>query len=157
MLLLAALLAVAPPSLPADTVDAATARALDAANAAFSRAVVAGDAAVVVAAYHDDAVLHPPAGGVLVGTDRVREFWGGLAPGRNAGHRLEANYRRELAPGVVLEIGRWHSQGMRDGVPGEWTSGCYTVIWRRDDAGAWRLQYDGWTNPIEADWACVPR
>ncbi len=157
MLLLTLALLATSPLMPADTVDRRTAEALDAANAGFSAAVMAGDTAAIPAMYTADAVLHPPAGGVLVGTGRVRAFWAGIAAGNTVGHRLEANYRERLASDVVLEIGRWHSQGRRDGVAGEWSSGCYTVIWQRGGDGRWRLRYDGWTNPITADWACVPR
>lgn len=158
-LLLAALVVVATPiaSAAAQSVSPATAAALDAANAAFSRAYVAGDAEEVIAAYTQDAVLHPPAGGVLVGAAKVREYWGPIANRRSAGHRLEANLRRHLAPDVVMEIGRWHSQSLRDGEPQPWSSGCYTVIWRRGADGGWRLEFDTWTGPIEADWACRPR
>jgi uncharacterized protein (TIGR02246 family) len=143
--------------LDAQAISSATTDALDAANAAFSRAYVAGDAEAVIGSYTADAVLHPPAGGLLVGAQRVREYWGPIADRPSAGHRLEANLRRHLAPDVVLEVGRWHSQSLRDGEPQPWSTDCYTVIWRRGGDGAWRLEFDTWTGPIEADWACRPR
>lgn len=146
-----------PVGLGGQAVSPTTAAALDAANAAFSRAYVAGDSATVLAAYTRDAVLHPPAGGVLVGAEQVREYWGPIANRRAAGHRLEANLRRHLAPDVVMEIGRWHSQSLRDGEPQPWSTGCYTVIWRRGTDMAWRMEFDTWTGPIQADWACRPR
>lgn len=145
------------PPVAAQAVAPATAAALDAANAAFSRAYMAGEAETVIAAYTEDAILHPPAGGVLVGAAGVRGYWGPIANRRSAGHRLEANLRRHLAPDVVLEMGRWHSQSLRDGEPQPWSTGCYTVIWRRGTDGGWRLEFDTWTGVIEADWACRPR
>ena len=141
----------------ADTVDATTAAALDAANAAFSAAWVRGDGETLVAAYVPDAILHPPAGGVRVGTAAVRSIWGSSGPGR-LGHRLEPLLRRSLAEGMVLEMGRWHSRRATDTDPDPpWVWGCYTVIWRRDPGAPWRMYYDAWSVPHTEEWACQPR
>lgn len=142
---------------PVDTVTTLVARALDQANAAFSAAWVARDWEAIVGMYTADAILHPPAGGVLVGADRIAAFWRPIASSQPLGHRLEPTVRRELASGVVLETGRWHSRRMRDGQEEDWIRGCYTLVWRLESDGRWRMEYDAWTNPIPADWACVPR
>ena len=134
-----------------------TPNALDAANAAFSRAWVEGDSATVIAAYTDNAVLHPPSGSVRVGIAEVRAFWGGIANRKAAGHRLETGLRRQLAPDVVLEVGRWHSRSIRDGETQPWSTGCYSVLWRRGSDGAWRMEFDTWTGVIESETACRPR
>lgn len=160
-MLLPMLLTVAliPPAivLPVDTVPPAIAAQLDAANAAFSRAFVAGDGATMASAYTADAILHPPAGGVVTGGTRVPDFWRNVRAGAKLGHRLEPTLRRMLAPDVVLEMGRWHDRPVRAGTDDPpWVSGCYTVIWKRGTDGGWRMAYDGWTNAMTAEWACRP-
>lgn len=129
--------------------------ALDAANEAFSAAWLAGDVDGILAAYTDDAVLHPPAGGVLTTADARRGLWASIGESDRVGHRIEPTLRHSLGEGLVLEMGRWHSSIRTDG-ESPWLSGCYSVVWRQD-AGQWRMKYDGWTAPNEASWACRPR
>lgn len=147
----------AAPRVSADTVPAAVAAQLDAANAGFSRAFVAGDGATMALAYTADAILHPPRGGVITGGTRVTDFWRPVRAGTKLGHRLEPTLRRMLAPDVVLEMGRWHDRPVVAGnSEPPWVSGCYTVIWQRGTDGNWRMSYDGWTNVMEATTACRP-
>lgn len=137
--------------------EQAIAAALDAANAQFSRGWVAGDANALAAAYLDDGILHPPAGGVLVGRAAITAFWErGLRNQPPGQHRLQATLRRVQADSV-LELGRWHA-GRQDG-SGEiaWRSGCYSLLWQLDAQRQWRMAFDTWTDVREADWACVPR
>ncbi len=144
--------ASAEPELPAG-LDSVLTRA----NDDFSRAWVAGEVARIVAAYSDDAVIHPPAGGVLATPAAVRGFWSGLPDRRGQGeHRLEPTLRRLLAPTTVLELGRWHTGVIRNGALVRET-GCYTLIWRETDEGRWRIGYDAWSAPNPASWACRPR
>jgi ketosteroid isomerase-like protein len=159
MLLAIALFAAGAPVVRevADTVPAAIAAQLDAANAAFSRAFVAGDGATMALAYTADAILHPPRGGVITGGNRVGEYWRPVRAGTKLGHRLEPTLRRMLAPDVVLEMGRWHDRPVVAGnTEPPWVSGCYTVIWHRGADGNWRMSYDGWTAAMEAPTACRP-
>lgn len=128
---------------------------LDAANAAFSAAWVAGDVDALLDAYTADAVVHPPAGGVLTSRDAIRPVWAPIADWERVGHRLEPTLRRTLESGEVLEMGRWHSSRTVEG-QSPWLSGCYTVIWRRTN-GRWRMAYDSWTAANDASWACRPR
>jgi ketosteroid isomerase-like protein len=140
----------------ADPVPASVVTALDAANRAFSAAFVAGDSAAMAQAYTADAVLHLPDGRIITDDGRVDRFWR-PRPGSKLGHRLEPTLRRVLAPDVVLEMGRWHDRPDRGSeAESPWSSGCYTVIWRRDGGGRWRMLYDGWTPPVEAETGCRP-
>jgi ketosteroid isomerase-like protein len=143
------------PTEAADAVDAQTDASLEAANAAFSAAWLAGDVDAIMDAYTDAAVVHPPAGGVLTTPEQIRGVWAPIVNWERAGHRLEPTLRRPLASGLVLEMGRWHSSRNVDG-EAAWASGCYTVVWRRE-GDAWRMEYDGWTAPNDASWACRPR
>lgn len=144
------------PSAVNNAVPPAIVSELDAANTAFSAAWVAGDVDVLLGAYTSDAVVHPPAGGVLVSHESIRPVWDGIVSQRRVGHRLEPTLRQSLSGGEVLEMGRWHAARQNDAGEAPWTSGCYTVIWRNDD-GRWRMRYDGWTGVNDASWACRPR
>lgn len=137
-------------------IDFETAAALDEANAAFSAAWVAGDVDTLMSAYTSDAVVHPPAGGVLTSPESIRPVWAGILEWRRVGHRLEPTLRQSLSGGEVLEMGRWHSARTNDAGESPWISGCYTVIWRNDE-GRWRIRYDAWTAANDASWACRPR
>lgn len=141
----------------ADSIDARTAAALDAANSAFSAAWVRGDSAALVQAYTRTGIVHPPAGGVLVGSARLGRYWG-PSPGDRVGHRIEPSLRRPLGAGHVLEVGRWHSRRRdADGVVGPWLWGCYTVVWELGVDERWRMLFDTWSEPHEEEWACRPR
>ena len=146
----------APATAQAPDVPPGIVAALDSANVAFSAAYLRGDGAALAASYDGPAVLHPPAGGIVVG-EAKSGFWEGGDPARRFGHRLETTYRRVLAEGLVLEMGRWHSKAGDDAASAEWSSGCYTVIWQRGRDGRWRLTYDGWTAPKPEEWACRVR
>lgn len=137
-------------------VSAVTAAELDAANVAFSAAWLAGDVDVLVSAYTEDAVVHPPAGGVLTTPEQIRTVWAPIVNWRRVGHRLEPTLRQGLRGGEILEMGRWHSARENDAGEAPWASGCYTVIWR-SDGGRWRMKYDAWTAANDASWACRPR
>jgi ketosteroid isomerase-like protein len=141
----------------ANTVDAETNAELDAANQAFSAAYLRSDSAALADAYTEDAVLHPPAGGVLVGRARIGRYWAPVRTSRS-GHRIEPMLRRDLGDGHVLEVGRWHSRTRSEsGAEGPWLWGCYTVVWKRGADEVWRMHFDGWSAPHEEEWACRPR
>jgi ketosteroid isomerase-like protein len=140
----------------AGEVSSAATHELDAANTGFSAAWLAGDIEAIMAAYTQDAVVHPPAGGVLTTREQVRGVWAPIASWNRAGHRLEPTLRQRLSGGEVLEMGRWHSARLDDSGAATWVSGCYTVIWR-EDGGHWRMRYDSWTAPNDESWACRPR
>jgi ketosteroid isomerase-like protein len=143
---------------PIHIVDEATAAELDAANSAFSAAWVAGDIDTLVAAYPSDAVVHPPAGGVLTTTAQIRNLWAPIVNQSRGGHRLEPTMRQRLeSDDEILEMGRWHTARANEAGEAPWVSGCYTVIWRREGDGHWRMRYDSWTAPNDHDWACRPR
>jgi peptidoglycan/xylan/chitin deacetylase (PgdA/CDA1 family)/ketosteroid isomerase-like protein len=138
-------------------VDARIEAALSAANNEFSRAWVAGEGAALAGMYTRYAVLHPSAGGVIASAEAVAAFWGTLdqISGR-VGHRLEPTLRRALGDGAIIEMGRWHTERQIEGAV-QRQSGCYTLVWRQDEDGRWRMAYDGWTAANDASWACRPR
>jgi ketosteroid isomerase-like protein len=129
---------------------------LDAANAAFSAAWLAGDVDAILGSYTQVAIVHPPAGGVLTTREQIRGVWAPIANWQRVGHRLEPTLRWALEPGLILEMGRWHSSRTVNG-QSPWLSGCYTVIWRRGGNGRWRMDYDAWSVANDQSWACRPR
>ena len=71
---------------------------------------------------------------MVTGGTKVADYWRPVRPDSKLGHRLEPTLRRMLAHDVVLEMGRWHDRPKRDGESDPaWVSGCYTVIWRREN------------------------
>jgi ketosteroid isomerase-like protein len=148
--LLIATLAAAPIApVSADTIDATTHAALDSAGVHFSRAFVAGNMAGIVDSYTGDAFLMPNSGRVYRGAEGVRTFYAGGPP---AGHRLEATFRRRLAADRVLEVGSWHFLPGGDGAT--WRSGCYSVVMGLSGDGRWRMEFDTWTDELEAEHLC---
>ena len=132
-------------------------QALDAANQAFSNAWMAGDHAALAAAYGADGVLHPPAGGVLVGRAAIAEFWQrSLRPNNDAHHRLQTTLR-QVHGDQVLELGRWHVERPDEQGQAATSSGCYSLWWQVDEDEQWRIAFDTWTDVRPASWACVPR
>jgi ketosteroid isomerase-like protein len=143
--------------LPINVVDEVVVAELDAANVAFSAAWVAGNIDGLANAYTPDAIVHPPAGGVLTTPEQIRALWAPIANQSRVGHRLEPTLRQRLnSEDEVLEMGRWHTARTNEAGEAPWVSGCYTVIWRKDGVG-WRMRYDSWTAPNAHDWACRPR
>jgi ketosteroid isomerase-like protein len=113
---------------------------LDAWVAAHNR----GDLDGLVREYAADAVMLPPGGTVQRGHDAVRATFEGTVA--SEGVRLDrvaawADQR------VASEIGTWE-HFTRD--TNETTSaGTYSVIWRRDDGGSWRIVMNGFA--VRAD------
>jgi ketosteroid isomerase-like protein len=151
-----ALGACATPAAAPTSLDAATAAVLDEGNAAFSAAFVRGDVEAILAAYSDDAVVQTPQGTVAVSAEALRTMWAPIGRGDDRiSHSLRATFRQQLAPHLILEQGAFTI--VRRAEAGEQrTDGCYTLVWRRTEAG-WRIQFDTWTPPHQPARSCTPR
>lgn len=98
-----------------------------------------GDLDALVSHYAPDAIMLPPGGTVERGHDAVRATFAGTVS--TEGVRLDrvAGWEDER---VATEVGTWE-HFTRD--TGAITSaGTYSVIWRRDDGGAWRIVMNGY-------------
>ncbi len=114
---------------------------IDKVDADWLPAMKAGDADRLAEPYARDAVFVTPDGKAIVGHDSIADLYrAGAASGRkviDGGiHRLGA---REGGGGMVYEWGTGGST--RIGPDGARTTheGQYLTVWKRDEAGAWRI------------------
>ena len=126
--------------------DPADARAaIESASRAFSAAYVAGDTAAIRQLYTEDAVLLPP-GAEIRGRDGIARYF---APGprrTNLTHAMRSDAIR-VTGATAVDIGTWTNVWTIDGGPRQEASGQYLVVWRRDNDGRWRIEYDMWHRP----------
>jgi uncharacterized protein (TIGR02246 family) len=111
--------------------------AIDAANAAFVKAFLAGDAETVSELYTEDAQVIAPGAEVARGRAAIARFWG---------------ESMKSTRDVKLETATVESHGdlaFEDGVvhlvatDGSKTSARYVVVWKRA-GGRWRIHRDIW-------------
>jgi uncharacterized protein (TIGR02246 family) len=135
--LLAAAVAVAEPQCAA--LKAAAAPAIDEANADWFRAMKAGDAEGLAAAYADDGVFVGPDGAVVKGRAAVRDLYAARKGGAAllAGG-IESRGRTCGGDGLVYEWGggwvRYRAADGQDATRG----GPYLTVWK-EIGGRWRI------------------
>ena len=138
---LAAALASAPAADECEALKTSAQPAIEHANGDWVRALKAGDAAAIAAAYADDGVFVRPDGGVVAGRAQVAKMYADAA--RGYGDRLMDGgvQTQGLAcgdAGLLYEWGRaWLRLRGRDGQAVE-RGGAYLTVWRRID-GAWKI------------------
>ncbi len=112
--------------------------AIKAADIDFAAAMNRTDMPAVMAYYADDAVLLPANAPAVHGKAAIQQFWSGMLS--------SAKMRVTLTPDTVLqsgdlatEVGHYdldiNSGAARD-------KGKYSVTWRRQDDGKWRIVVD---------------
>ena len=111
--------------------------AIDAANAAFVKAFLAGDAKAVSELYTEDAQLIAPGADVVRGRKAIAAFWAGSMK-TTRGVRLETT-AVESAGDLAVEDGMAHLVAS----DGTQSSARYVVVWKRV-GGSWRLHRDIW-------------
>ncbi len=111
--------------------------AIDAANAAFVKAFLAGDAKAVSKLYTEDAQVIAPGAAVVRGHAAIAAFWAGSMK-TTRGVRLET-LAVESAGDLAVEDGVVHLVAN----DGSQSSERYVVVWKRV-AGIWRLHRDIW-------------
>ena len=111
--------------------------AIDAANAAFVKAFLAGDAKAVSNLYTEGAQLIAPGAEVALGRAAIAAFWAGSMK-TIRGVRLETA-AVESAGDLAVEDGVAYLVGS----DGSHSSARYVVVWKRV-AGSWRLHRDIW-------------
>jgi len=89
--------------------------------------------------FAEDAVVFPPNGALVVGSEAIRRHYEGLASFPPAGFVWEPDVASISAAGDFgWTIGKWGNDS--SGTP-VW-SGKYITVWRKDPGGAWRVVAD---------------
>ena len=114
-----------------------TGDAVDAANAAFVKAFLAGDAKAVSELYTEDAQVIAPGAEVARGRAAIAAFWAGSMKSTR-GVRLETR-TVESAGDLAVEDGVVHLVGS----DGSNSSARYVVVWKRV-GGRWLMHRDTW-------------
>lgn len=132
-----------PPEAAAAMQDtAAISREFDAAYARFTEGYRTADAAMVANLYTEDAFYLQPDSDVLRGRPAVlAAFEAFLGPFRERGEPgpdISFEFlERRIAGDIGYDIGYYLFFGQR--------SGKFTVVWRRDADGVWRIRSDGYS------------
>ncbi|MGH7567264.1 MAG: YybH family protein [Gemmatimonadota bacterium] len=147
-----ALLCLSGPAFAQAPSDSATAAAgIAEAAGTFSRALERGDAAGMADQYVDQATLIPPNGRMVTGRDAILAFW---TPRNPDFHTLEHSLSTDLLEvtgDLAVEVGTWRQRGQLRQEAATESAGRYLVVWRRQEDGSWRMQFDSWTAPFPED------
>ncbi|MCB0641597.1 MAG: DUF4440 domain-containing protein [Phaeodactylibacter sp.] len=109
---------------------------------AFSKSVVAGDAAAVAAAYTADAKIFPGNQTILHGQEAIQEYWTPAGSSRTVYHKVlpeEIVVKGDLA----YDWGYYEGRSRKaDGTEVDW-KGKYVIVWKLE-AGIWKIYLDIW-------------
>jgi uncharacterized protein (TIGR02246 family) len=149
LLLVAVLLAAsAPAPFAADKADpTAVRKAIEAANAEFTKLFAKGDAAAVAKLYTEDGALFPPGQPILRGRKKIEEFWGGVIKSGVKSATLKTLEVEGLGD-TAWESGTVELTASAEGKETKQTA-KYVVVWKRSPDGAWKLHRDIWNRVRE--------
>ncbi len=121
--------------------------AIEAANSALATAFNNGDAEAVAKFYTEDAVVLPPNAEPVLGREAVQAF---MRAGMDAGlSNLQLSTESVDGSGELLyEIGTYTLQVTPEGQAAGSDRGKYVVIWKQNEAGAWKLHVDIWNSSL---------
>ena len=113
-------------------------QAVDAGNAAFRKALLAGDAKAVADCYTGDALIVPAGAPSAAGRTAIAAYWqagidAGIADLALVTTRVERSGELAVEDGYVTVTAR----------DGSVAKNRYLVVWKRE-AGAWKLHRDIW-------------
>ena len=124
-------------------------KAIENGNLKFGEAVRQGDGAAIAALYTDDATLLPPNSEMIKGKPGIEAFWkGGLGMGIKDAvlTTVEVLGMGDLA----CEIGKYALKIQPAGQAALEDNGKYTVIWKTQADGSWKLHVDIWNTNMPA-------
>jgi uncharacterized protein (TIGR02246 family) len=113
-------------------------KAVDAGNAAFRTALLAGDAKKVSELYTTSAVVIPAGAPIASGRAAIALYWQGAIDGGVKDLALDT-HAVEAAGDLAIEDGTLKLTTADGGV----SSSRYVVVWKRE-GGGWRLHRDIW-------------
>jgi ketosteroid isomerase-like protein len=146
LMLLAAGCNTAPPA--ADTKAAED--AVRAADAAWSKAAAAQDAAAVGSYYADDATVLPPNAPLITGKDAAQKSWAAmLVPGNSVSWTTEKVSSSTSGDMAYTQGAYTATMAGADGKPMSDT-GKYLCVWKKQADGTWKSVEDVWNSDLPA-------
>ncbi len=131
-------------SAPQPQMDMAQVRqTVEAADAKFSEAFNAGDAAALAAMYTEDAIVMPPNHESVQGTNAIEQVFSGFISMGATNLTLTADDVMG-AGDLVIETGKYSLAlpgGLQD-------SGKYLVVWKKAADGSWKPHRDIWNSSM---------
>lgn len=126
-------------------VDAARdSTAIAAQSALLSASYVAGDIEALVTVYSPDGIAAPAGRDFIRGREALLELWA-LPANRKVIRHAATSVELIVDGDHAYDWGYYEGQVAVDGVPSSPFRGTYTIVWRREQDGVWRIAMDMWS------------
>lgn len=110
-------------------------------NARFAEYVRKGDASALASLYTEDARLMPTNSPMIVGRNKVEEFWGSAIPGLAIKDAVLKTVDLVGEGDTVTELGEYTLKVHPEGREPAEDKGKYVVMWKKTPEG-WKLHWD---------------
>lgn len=114
-------------------------------SAQFSVAYMQGDIEKLVSHYTDDAVIFPGNSDLIRGKEGIKKYWT-LPPGRSVTHHKITAVEIKIIGEFAYDYGYYEASGRNGEEPWGPNYGKYLIVWKRDNAGAWKMHLDMWNS-----------
>ena len=118
-------------------------KAIEAANAKFSKAFARGDAKALAARYTSDAIVFPPGSDMIRGNEAIGKFWKATRGGGVQGASLTTIDVGRNGD-VAYEVGKVTLTIQPRGKKPTTEAAKYVVVWKQQVDGSWKLHRDIW-------------
>ena len=118
-------------------------KAIEAANAKFSKAFARGDAKALAAMYTSDAIVFPPGSDMIRGNEAIGKFWKATRDGGVQGAAL-TTIDVGRSGDVAYEVGKVTLTIQPTGKKPTTEAAKYVVVWKQQADGTWKLHRDIW-------------
>jgi ketosteroid isomerase-like protein len=124
--------------------------ALEEAIESFYAAIEAGDVEARVALFHENAIMLPNHGQIIQGEGAVIDV---IRSGDGAVFRIrDRNIERlDISGDLAYTVNTYSYSYHLEGAKPQWHKTKNVHIWRRDDAGNWKIQVDIWNSDVPMD------
>jgi len=114
-------------------------------SAQFSAAYMKGDIEKLVSFYTDDAVIFPGNSDLIRGKETIKKYWT-LPSGRTVTHHKITALEINVIGDFAHDYGYYEVSGRNGEEPWGPNYGKYLIVWKRDNAGAWKMHLDMWNS-----------